>query len=143
MKFKIEEDKIPHPTKDFIYQYIEDHFGIDCLGCDYYHHDPEVNYSTCRRRKDSDCPYFYDEVDEAWEQHLHEKGLDEDVDKKARGKEKLWRTLHPGEGPRCPKCQSSLSHFSGGEGQPECLYCPKCRDVAYELDGEEIIGKIK
>ena len=38
--------------------------------------------------------------------------------------------------PKCPHCQTPLQYFSGVENMPEYLYCPKCNDRAYDLDGE-------
>lgn len=37
---------------------------------------------------------------------------------------------------KCPNCGTELEHFSGLERIPEYLYCPKCMDKAYGLDGE-------
>jgi len=38
----------------------------------------------------------------------------------------------------CPRCQEPLEYFSGLEHIPEYLFCPKCNDRAYNLDGERI-----
>lgn len=37
----------------------------------------------------------------------------------------------------CPhrRCGEPLEHFSGLENIPEFLYCPKCNDIGYDLDG--------
>ena len=36
----------------------------------------------------------------------------------------------------CPHCKGELSHKSVEEGIPEHLYCEKCMDAGYDMDGK-------
>jgi len=35
----------------------------------------------------------------------------------------------------CPYCKTELAYLSGKGYTPDYLYCPKCKDVAYDFDG--------
>jgi ribosomal protein S27AE len=39
----------------------------------------------------------------------------------------------------CPNCGEPLEHFSGLEGIPAYRYCPRCMDVGYDDDGNQIV----
>ena len=42
----------------------------------------------------------------------------------------------------CPYCNEQLESFSGQENLPAYLYCPKCNDKAYGMDGQ-VLAKIE
>lgn len=39
----------------------------------------------------------------------------------------------------CPTCGEPLEHFSGQEGIPAHRYCPRCMDVGYDDEGNQIL----
>lgn len=38
----------------------------------------------------------------------------------------------------CPNCGEPLEHSSGSDGMPECNFCPRCVDVGYNDEGNQI-----
>ena len=42
----------------------------------------------------------------------------------------------------CPECGLELEHCNGNGSVPPYLYCPICRDVAYDANNGEKTGRL-